>query len=225
MLRRIWIPITGVSWRDILLRFVIMQIGFMMYGFAIALMVDANIGASPWDVLAMGVSLNTPLSFGISTAVISVAVLILWIPLRQKIGIGSLLNGFTIGLWADLGFVFTFTPDELWQRGLQFLVGMIMLAWATAMYISADYGPGPRDGLMTGLSRVTKWPLWIVRTLIEVTVVAIGWLLGGPVGAGTVIFALGIGPFVGWFVPWWRRWMQGYRVRESQRVAAKGDKR
>lgn len=218
MLRRIWIPITGVSWRDILLRFVVLQSGLMLYGFSIALMVDANVGASPWDVLAMGVSLNTPLSFGISTAVISVFVLLLWIPLRQKVGIGSLLNGFTVGLWADVGFMFTPTPDALWIRALQFLFGMVLLAWATAMYISADYGPGPRDGLMTGLTRVTKWPLWIIRTMIEVTVVAIGWMLGGPVGVGTVVFALCIGPCIGWFAPWWRRWMHAYRVHESKRV-------
>lgn len=221
MLRRVWIPVTGVSWRDITLRIIVMNTAFMLYGFAIAMMVDAQIGAAPWDVLSVGVTLNTPLTFGLATAAISVAVLLLWIPLRQKVGLGSLLNGLTIGPWADVGFMFTFTPDELWQQFVQFGGGIVILAFATAMYISADYGPGPRDGLMTGLTRVLGWPLWITRTLLEVSVVIIGWMLGGPIGAGTVAFALLIGPLVQWFLPWWRRGMQWYRLRETRRLAAR----
>ncbi|MGO3649392.1 membrane protein YczE [Agrococcus casei] len=218
MFKRLWIPVTGTSWRNIVFRLVVLQIGLMLYGFAISFMVDADIGASPWDVLGLGVAMHTPFSFGVASVLISVVVLVLWLPLRQKFGLGSLLNGLTVGLWADVGRWFTVTPDAWWLAWLQFLFGMALLAWATAMYVSAGYGPGPRDGLMTGLTRVTKWPLWVVRTLLEITVVIIGFALGGPVWFGTVVFALAIGPLIQMFLPWWQKWMRAHAARDRRRL-------
>ncbi|WP_394769288.1 YitT family protein [Lacisediminihabitans sp.] len=176
-------------------------VGLFLYGFAIAMMVRAGIGVSPWDVLSQGVSLQTGIAFGWVTNIIGVVVLLLWIPIRQKPGIGTLLNVLLIGPSAEVGLAVLPAQHVLWQQVLLFAGGLALLAVATGLYIGARFGPGPRDGLMTGIHRRWGWRLWIVRTSIEVVVLGIGWLLGGNVGIGTVAFALLIGPMVNVTIP------------------------
>lgn len=176
-------------------------VGLFLYGIAIALMVRAGIGVSPWDVLTQGVSHQTGLPFGLVTNLIGVAVLLLWIPIRQRPGIGTVLNVLLIGPSAQLGLWLIPQQTDPVIQGLVYAGGLLLLAVATGLYIGARLGPGPRDGLMTGLHKRTGWKIWIVRTAIEVTVLTIGWLLGGQVGIGTVAFALLIGPLVNLTLP------------------------
>lgn len=170
--------------------------GLFLYGTAIAFMVRANLGSSPWDVFGQGLSRTVGISFGVATIAISAMVLLLWIPLKQPLGFGTVANAVLVGIFADLAMLVLDTPDHLLLQAVMFLIGLLMLALASALYIGAGMGPGPRDGLMTGLVRVSGAPVWVVRTSLELTVVVIGWLLGGVVGVGTLIFALSIGPLV-----------------------------
>jgi len=176
-------------------------VGLFLYGIAIAMMVRAGIGVAPWDVLTQGLRVQTGISFGVLTIIIGAVVLLLWIPIRQKPGVGTVLNVLLIGPAADLGLAVIPQQHEPWLQGLVFAAGLALLAVATGLYVGARLGPGPRDGLMTGLHARTGWPIWVVRTGIEVTVLAIGWLLGGQVGVGTLAFALLIGPMVGVTLP------------------------
>lgn len=169
-------------------------VGLFLYGIGISFIVRGMIGAAPWDVLTQGIARHVPLTFGVITILVSVVVLLLWIPIRQKPGIGTVLNALLVGPAADVGFLLIPETDELWIRIAFFVVGLLVLSGATGLYIGAAFGPGPRDGLMTGLHRRTGWPIWVVRTGLEVTVVAVGWVLGGNVGVGTVAFALLVGP-------------------------------
>jgi hypothetical protein len=181
---------------NLLLRHLRLYLGLFLYGASIALMVRANLGASPWDVFGQGLARSTGLSFGIATVLISIGVLLLWIPIRQRPGWGTIANTILVGLAADVVLRLLTPPSQLVLQGLMFTAGLVLLAVATALYIGAGMGPGPRDGLMTGLVRLTGWPVWTVRGSIELTVVVVGFLLGGVVGLGTVIFALAIGPLV-----------------------------
>lgn len=176
-------------------------LGLFFYGIAIALMVRAGIGVSPWDVLTQGLVVQTGLAFGLLTNLIGVVVLLLWIPLRQRPGVGTVLNVLLIGPSAQLGLWIIPQQHVPWMQGLVFAAGLLLLAVATGLYIGARLGPGPRDGLMTGLVRRTGRRIWIVRTAIEVTVLTIGWVLGGQVGIGTLLFALLIGPLVNITLP------------------------
>ncbi|MHA7274557.1 membrane protein YczE [Arthrobacter sp. TMT4-20] len=176
-------------------------VGLFCYGFAIAMMIQAGIGVSPWDVLGQGVALQSGLPFGVATNIIGLLVLLLWIPIRQKPGIGTVLNVALVGPSAEVGLAILPMPTELWAQILLFTGGLTLLALATGLYIGARMGPGPRDGLMTGINRKWGWKIWKVRTLIELTVLAIGWVLGGTVGVGTVAFALLIGPMVNAALP------------------------
>jgi uncharacterized membrane protein YczE len=176
-------------------------IGLFLYGIGIALMVRAGIGVSPWDVLTQGVSKQTGLPFGLVTNLIGAAVLLLWIPIRQLPGVGTVLNVLLIGPSAQLGLWLIPQQTVPVLQGLVLIAGIVVVAIATGLYIGARLGPGPRDGLMTGLHKRTGWKIWIVRTAIEVTVLTIGWLLGGQVGIGTVAFALLIGPLVNLTLP------------------------
>ncbi|MFF1632775.1 YitT family protein [Leifsonia sp. NPDC058248] len=175
-------------------RLVQLLVGLFLYGIAIAMMVRAGIGVSPWDVLAQGLSLKTGLPFGLITNLVGLVVLLFWIPLRQRPGLGTILNVLLIGPAAQLGLGIIPQQTELWAQVLLFSGGLLLLAAATGLYIGPRMGPGPRDGLMTGLHGRTGWPIWGVRTGIEVTVLIVGWLLGGNVGVGTLAFALLIGP-------------------------------
>lgn len=178
-----------------------LAVGLFAYGFAISMMLRANLGATPWDVLSQGIVMQTSLGFGLVTVIVSGIVLLLWIPLRQKLGVGTVLNALLVGPSADVGLLLLKTPDQLWGQILLFAGGLSMLALATGLYIGARFGPGPRDGLMTGVHQRFGWPLWAVRTCLEGTVLLIGWLLGGVVGFGTLAFALLIGPMVGVTIP------------------------
>lgn len=175
--------------------------GLFFYGFAIALMLRAQIGVAPWDVLSQGVMKQTGIPFGIVTVIISGVVLLLWIPIRQKPGIGTVFNAFLVGPFIEVGLFVLPAPEDVLGKVLFFAGGLALLAIATGLYIGARFGPGPRDGLMTGIHRKYGWKIWIVRTAIEVTVLSIGWLLGGNVGIGTVAFALLIGPMVNVTIP------------------------
>ncbi|MHA6669503.1 membrane protein YczE [Homoserinimonas sp. A447] len=176
-------------------------IGLFLYGVAIAMMIRAGLGVSPWDVLSQGVSIQTGLAFGLVTNLIGLAVLLLWIPIREKPGIGTVLNVLLIGPSAEVGLWLIPAQTELWAQILLFAAGLVLLAIATGLYIGARFGPGPRDGLMTGIHRRYGVRIWVVRTTIEVVVLAAGWMLGGTVGLGTVAFALFIGPMVNVTMP------------------------
>src|SRR5690606_31821865 len=164
-------------------RIVQLAIGLFLYGIGIAMMVRAEVGVSPWDVLSQGIMLQSGIAFGTVTILISIVVLLLWIPIRQKPGVGSVLNAILVGPFADLGLAVFHTPDSLIGKVVLMILGVVTIGFATGLYIGARYGPGPRDGLMTGLHRVTGKPIWMVRTAIEVVVLAIGWILGRTVGA------------------------------------------
>ena len=174
-------------------RFTKLNIGLFIYGLGIAMLVHADIGIPPWDVFAQGISVQTGWSFGWSTVAVSVIVLICWIPLKQKYGIGTVLNGLLVGVWCDVWTPFLPNLDQYWMRLTEFLIAMLIVALATGMYISTQFGKGPRDGIMVGTAEILGWPFWIVRTMFEVTVLAIGVSMGGRFGEGTIIFAVCIG--------------------------------
>jgi uncharacterized membrane protein YczE len=176
-------------------------LGLVAYGIAIALLVRAGIGVPPWDVFAQGITRQTGIPFGLVVNLVGALVLLLWIPLRQRPGIGTLLNVLLIGPSAELGLWLVPQQTVPWQQAIVFAGGLALLALATGAYIGARLGPGPRDGLMTGLHARTGWPIWVVRTGIEVTVLTIGFVLGGQLGIGTLAFALLIGPMVNVTLP------------------------
>ena len=168
--------------------------GLLLYGVADAFMIEAAVGVDSWTVFAQGISVHTGLSIGLLTNVIGLLVLLLWIPLKQKPGLGTVLNILLVGPGIELGLWLLPTPDAMWLRVVFFVVGLLLLAIASGIYIGANLGPGPRDGLMTGIHSRFGTPLWVGRTAVEVTVLIIGWILGGNVGVGTVAFSLLIGP-------------------------------
>jgi uncharacterized membrane protein YczE len=176
--------------------------GLALYGVSMAFMVESDLGLNPWDVFHQGVSKATGISFGWVVLLTGVPVLLLWIPLRQRPGFGTIANLVVIGFVAD-GALAVLSPGESMAMRITYLVvGISLNAVATAMYIGARFGPGPRDGLMTGIVR--RWPrlsIRLVRTSIEVLVLGIGFLLGGTVWLGTIAYALGIGPLVQLFMP------------------------
>jgi uncharacterized membrane protein YczE len=182
-------------------RIVQLLLGLFLYGLGISLMVRAGIGVAPWDVLTQGISLRTGLPFGLVTNIVGLLVLLFWIPLRERPGIGTVANVLLIGPSAQLGLAILPQQTVPALQALVFAGGLALVAIATGLYIGARLGSGPRDGLMTGLHRRTGWRIWIVRTGIEVVVVIIGALLGGQLGIGTIAFALLIGPMVGVTLP------------------------
>ncbi len=169
-------------------------IGLVVFGLGEALLVNAGVGVSPWTLFAEGVTNVTGWSLGFATFVISASVLILWIPLKQTPGMGTILNAIIIALVLEYVLPFLPTFETYAANALLALVGVLVTGLGGAIYLIANLGPGPRDGLMTGLQSVTDQPIALVRTFIELTVVVIGWSLGGTLGLGTVFFALGIGP-------------------------------
>lgn len=177
-----------------------LMLGLWLYGLSIALMIEGTVGASPWDVFHQGASLHLPLSFGVVMILASVVVLLAWIPLRQMPGLGTVANTLLIGPFADLNLALLATPDNLALRYAFMLAGVVVCAFATGLYIGAQLGPGPRDGLMTGLAHRTGWSIRRVRTLIEIAVLAAGVLLGGIFGVGTIVFALGVGTVTQFFL-------------------------
>jgi uncharacterized membrane protein YczE len=176
-------------------------IGLAMYGISLAIFIRAGLGLDPWDVFHKGLAGITGLSIGVVVIIVSFLVLILWIPLRQWPGFGTLCNAVLVGVFADIGLALVPGSTNLGGQ-IGMLAGAVLLnGIASACYIGARFGPGARDGLMTGLARRTGWSVRVSRTLIEVVVLGIGWLLGGSVGVGTVVYALAIGPLVQLLLP------------------------
>jgi uncharacterized membrane protein YczE len=171
-------------------------LGLFLFGLGESLIITASIGMSPWTVLAEGLSLTSGLSIGALTFLISLAVLLLWIPLKQKAGIGTLLNVIIIAAVIEWSLPYLPHPETYLMQVLQAILGTLVVGFASGIYLIANLGPGPRDGLMTGCQRVTNLPIAWVRVFLEIIVISIGWLLGGTIGVATVIFAFGIGPAV-----------------------------
>lgn len=183
-------------------RVVRLAVGLFLYGFTMAMMVESTLGLDPWDVFHEGLTHHVGLSFGQVVIVVGAAVLLLWIPLRQKPGVGTLLNVVVVGLAADVGIAVIAQPDAMWLRITLLVGGIVGNAFAGALYIGAALGSGPRDGLWLGLVRRTGRSVRLWRTTIELTVLAVGFALGGTVGVGTVLYAVTIGPLVQLFLPW-----------------------
>lgn len=168
--------------------------GLALYAFADALMIRAALGVDPWTVFAQGLMAQTGLGYGLLTNIIGALVLLLWIPLRQRPGLGTVLNVLLIGPIIELSVWILPVMPNVWAQAGMFTAGLVLLAVASGIYIGAQMGPGPRDGLMTGIHNRFGWPIWVGRFGVEATVLLIGWLLGGNVGLGTLAFALLIGP-------------------------------
>lgn len=178
-----------------------LMVGLVLYGLSMAMMIRGALGLNPWDVFHSGVASRLPLTFGQVVIVTGLAVLLLWIPLRQMPGLGTVANAVVIGLATDAALAVMAAPDGLAPRIGLLVGGVVLNGLATALYIGSQFGPGPRDGLMTGLVRRTGWSVRLVRTTLEVSVVLAGWLLGGVAGLGTVVYALAIGPLVQAMLP------------------------
>ncbi len=178
-----------------------LMVGLVLFGFGLALMVIAELGLSPWDVFHQGISERTGIPIGRVVIITGLLLLVAWIPLREKIGIGTIANAIVIGVTLDLALlVLPESLDLLAARWLAMLTGILIVAVGSGLYIGAGLGPGPRDGLMTGLGRITGYPIGLVRAVLEIGVLIVGWLLGGTIGAGTLVFAFGIGPLVQFFL-------------------------
>jgi uncharacterized membrane protein YczE len=173
--------------------------GIVVLGPGIALTLRARLGVSPWDVLHQGLAKKTGLSFGVVVVLVGVGVLLVWIPLRQRFGVGTVINTLTVGFLVDFALDVLPEPHLLAARWALLLGGIVMVALGMGLYISAGLGPGPRDGLMTGIA-AKGLPVWAVRTVLELSALLIGWALGGNVGVGTVIFAFAIGPLGHFFL-------------------------
>ena len=178
-----------------------LMLGLVLYGLSLAMMVESHLGLDPWDVLHDGLTRWLPMSFGMVVIVVGAVVLLLWVPLRQKPGLGTLANVVVVGIASDAGLALLDRPDSPVVRSALLVGGLVLNAVAGALYIGAQLGPGPRDGLMTGLVRRTGRSVRFVRTSIEVTVLVVGVGLGGTVGLGTVLYALAIGPLLQLFLP------------------------
>lgn len=183
-------------------RFPQLFVGLVLYGVSLALMVRGDLGLAPWDVLHSGLVRYVPITLGQMVVAMSFVVLLLWIPLREKPGIGTVANALVIGFSADATLALLDRPDGLATRVALLVAGVVLNGLATALYIGSQFGRGPRDGLMTGLARRTGWSLRLVRTGLEVTVVVLGVALGGVLGLGTVLYALAIGPLAQLMLPW-----------------------
>src|SRR6201991_1746911 len=186
--------------RNVTLRGLALLVGLSGYGFSMAVMVRAGLGLDPWDVFHQGLTRHTGMTIGVASAVVGVAVLLAWIPLRNRPGIGTIANVVVIAITVDAGMLVLSTPTSLPVRGAMMVGAVVLNAFSTVLYVGAGLGPGPRDGLMTGLVVRTGLSVRLVRTSIEATVLAVGWLLGGTVGVGTVLYAFGIGPLVQLFL-------------------------
>ena len=191
-------------------------IGLTLYGVSTAMFVRADLGADPWNVFHLGVANLLSMNIGVVIIAVGVLVLLAWIPLRQRPGFGTLSNVIMIGLAADAALLVIPGFESLLARSGLLVSAVILNALATSLYIGAGFGAGPRDGLMTGIHARTGWPVRRIRTAIELSVLLIGWLLGGTVGVGTVLYALAIGPLIQLCLPWFRHQPQSrIRIRNT----------
>ena len=191
-----WSSPTPLNLRPKLVTLFYLNLGLVLFGLGESLLIASGAGVSPWTVLAQGVAFNTGWSIGFTTMVVSFLILLLWIPLRQKPGIGTILNALVIAAMIDFSLTWLTYPQSLVWQLAQAAGGVFLVGVASGIYLTANLGPGPRDGLMTGLQARTGLPIATIRIALEVSVVAIGWYLGGVVGAGTLMFAFGVGPCV-----------------------------
>jgi uncharacterized protein len=185
-------------WRTGPITFAILVIGLWLFGTGEAMLVSSTLGNAPWTVLAQGLSTRLPISIGVATLLISCVVLLLWIPLRERPGLGTISNAIVIALSLQVMASVIPTPSSFVVRLLLVLGGIVVIGIGSGLYLTSNLGPGPRDGWMTGIHLRTGWPVSAVRLGIEATVLVIGWLLGGTVGIGTLLFAAMIGPAVGY---------------------------
>jgi len=191
-----WSSNKPLNFKPKLLTFFFLCFGLVLFGLGEGLLIVSAVGASPWSVLAQGIYLNVGFSVGILTILISVGVLFLWLPLNQKPGIGTILNALIIGLMIDICIKFVPTPENYISQLLFAIMAVLTVGLGGGIYLVANLGAGPRDGLMIGLQQKTNLPIAAVRAFLEITVMSIGWYLGGTIGVGTLLFAFGIGPAV-----------------------------
>ncbi|MDB9811386.1 hypothetical protein OAB95_02890 [Candidatus Pelagibacter sp.] len=191
-----WSSSKPVNLKPKISTFFFLCVGLMLFGLGEGLLIVSTAGASPWSVLAQGIYLNIGLSIGLITILISLVVLLLWLPLNQKPGIGTILNALIIGIMIDVCVNFVPTPGGFVSQLFLAFVAVLTVGLGGGIYLVANLGAGPRDGLMIGLQQKTNLPIAAVRAVLEITVMSIGWYLGGIVGAGTLLFAFGIGPAV-----------------------------
>jgi uncharacterized membrane protein YczE len=193
------VPRTGAPlWK----RIILVEIGLIVCGLAFAIMLRAAIGLDPWDAFHQGISFLTGVSIGTVVVIVGFAVMFLWIFLKQKLGLGTIMNAITIGIAINVFYAWIPTASNYLIGVLYFVVGILINGIGISMYVGGGLGPGPRDGLMTGLVRRTGKPLWLIRTAIEVVVLGLGWAFGGTIGLGTVLYAFTIGPVVHVMLPW-----------------------
>lgn len=176
---------------------IMLVIGLFLFGLGEAIIIGSGSGVSPWTVLAQGISSKTNLSVGMATFLISIFILIFWVPLKQIPGIGTILNAIIIASAIDLTLGFIPKPELIYLKILQASFGILIVGIGSGIYLASNLGPGPRDGLMIGLQQKTNTSISLIRTIIEITAVTVGWFLGGIVGIGTILFVFGIGPCVG----------------------------
>ena len=191
-----WSSFNELNFKPRIITLLYLFIGLILFGLGETMLIAANVGVSPWTVLAQGISIKTGYSIGISTFVVSIGVLILWIPLKQKPGIGTILNTIIISIVLDVSLPYLPTPESFFLQALQVFIGVIIVGLGSGFYLISNLGPGSRDGLMTGLQKKTNLPIALIRATIEVSAVVFGFYLGGVVGIGTLVFAFGIGPAV-----------------------------
>jgi len=193
------IPVAGERLRR---RVTQLVVGLVLFGFGIGLMLQSGLGVPPWDVLHQGLARQFGLTVGVWSIIVSVVVLLLWLPLRQAYGLGTLLNAVIIGVVIDLTGVALPEAVSTSVAWVMLIGGVVLIGIASGLYIGANLGPGPRDGLMTGIAK--RGPsIRLTRVVIEITVLVLGWFLGGTFGIGTIVFALAIGPLVQYFLPRW----------------------
>jgi len=191
-----WSSFDALNLKPRIITLLYLLIGLILFGLGETMLIAANVGVSPWTVLAQGISIKTGYSIGISTFMVSIGVLILWIPLKQKPGIGTILNTIIISIVLDVSLPYLPTPESFFLQALQVFIGVIIVGLGSGFYLISNLGPGSRDGLMTGLQKKTNLPIALIRAIIEVSAVVFGFYLGGVVGIGTLVFAFGIGPAV-----------------------------
>lgn len=191
-----WSSKSPINFRPTLKTLFYLCFGLILFGFGEGLLIVSGIGASPWNVLHQGIGVNLNLSVGTVAFLVSFLVLLLWFFLDQKMGLGTIINFIIIAIMIDITIYFFEKPEMYFSKFLMIVTGIFIIGFGTAMYLIANLGAGPRDGLMTGLQKKTKAPIALVRACIEIFVVLIGWSLGGVLGIGTLLFAFGIGPAV-----------------------------
>ena len=191
-----WSSFDSLNLKPKIITLTYLMLGLILFGLGETLLITANAGVSPWTVLAQGISVKTGYSIGITTFIVSISVLCLWIPLKQKPGIGTILNTIIISVLIDVSLPYLPSPELFALQILQVIIGVVIVGLGSGFYLIANLGPGPRDGLMTGIQKMTNLSIALIRGIIEISAVLVGWYLGGMVGIGTIVFALGIGPFV-----------------------------